>query len=286
LSHRYCGRHFSTEELARIRHLIAEAPGRTRAELSRLTCQALGWYKPDGGLKDMSARVAMLRMHRDGLIELPPPRHHRRPRATVAITSQTDPGPAIVSPARALTPLRLQAVQNRHDSRLWNEYIHRYHYLGYQPLPGAQLRYLLFCDQQPIALLGFGAAAWQVAPRDHYIGWSHEQRQRHLPLIVNNARFLILPWVQSRNLASMILAKAARLLPAHWQQRYGYRPVLLETFVEKPRFQGTCYQAANWVYLGQTKGRGKLGPARKQSVPIKDLWVYPLNQHFREVLTR
>ncbi len=285
MSHRYCARHFSAEDLARIRRLIAEAPGRTRAELSRLTCQMLGWYKPDGGLKDMSARVAMLRMHRDGLIELPPPRRSR-PQAKVAITSQTDPGPAIVSPARALTPLRLQAVQNRQDSRLWNEFIHRYHYLGYQPLPGAQLRYLIFSNQQPIALLGFGAAAWQVAPRDRYIGWSHEQRQRHLPLIVNNARFLILPWVQSQNLASMILAKVARALPGHWQQRYGYRPVLLETFVEKPRFQGTCYQAANWVYLGQTKGRGKLGPTGKPSVPIKDLWVYPLDQHFRQVLTR
>jgi hypothetical protein len=285
LSHRYCGRHFSAEDLVRIRCLIAEAPGRTRAELSRLTCQALGWYKPDGGLKDMSARVAMLRMHHDGLIKLPPPRHPR-PRATMAITSQTDPGPAIVSPARALTPLRLQPVQNREDSRLWNEFIHRYHYLGYQPLPGAQLRYLIFSGSQPIALLGFGAAAWQVAPRDRYIGWSHEQRQRHLPLIVNNARFLILPWVHSRNLASLILAKAAKVLPRQWRERYGYTPVLLETFVEKPRFQGTCYQAANWVYLGQTQGRGKLGPARKQSVPIKDLWVYPLAQCFREVLTR
>jgi hypothetical protein len=285
VSYRYCGRHFRAEEIAQIRRLIAEAPGRTRAELSRLTCQVLGWYKADGGWKDMSARVAMLRMHRDGLIELPPPRHPQ-PRATVAITSQTDPGLPIVSPARALTPLRLQPVQNRQDSRRWNEYLHRYHYLGYQPLPGAQLRYRIFSGPQLIARLGFGAAAWQVAPRDRDIGWRPEQRTRHLPLIVNNARFLILPWVHSRNLASMILAKAARLLPRQWQQQYGYRPVLLETFVEKPRFQGTCYQAANWLYLGQTQGRGKLGPARKQSVPIKDLWVYPLDQHFRQVLTR
>ena len=164
MSHRYCGRYFSAEDIARIRRLIAEVPGRSRAELSRLTCQALGWYKPDGGLKDMSARVAMLRMHREGLIELPPPRRSR-PQVTLAITAQTDPGPAIVSPARALTPLRWQAVQNRHDSRLWNAFIQRYHYLGYQPLPGAQLRYLIFSAQQPIALLGFGAAAWQVAPR-------------------------------------------------------------------------------------------------------------------------
>jgi hypothetical protein len=183
-------------------------------------------------------------------------------------------------------PLLLQRVQNKRDSRLWNEYIQRYHYLGHKPLPGAQMRYILFSQEQPIALLGFGAAAWQTAPRDRYIGWSHEQRKRNLPLIVNNARFLILPWVQSKNLASMLLAKVARVLPGHWQEIYGYRPVLLETFVEKPRFQGTCYKAANWAPLGQTKGRGKLGPAGKHSVPIKDLWVYPLDRRFREVLTR
>ncbi len=285
MSHRYCGRDFHTDEIELIRRLIAEDPARTRAELSRLTCRALAWYQADGGLKDMSARVAMLRMHVDGLIALPPPRG-KRPEATVSITSQTDPGPPICQPARALLPLRWQRVQHTPESRLWNEYIQRYHYLGHKPLPGAQMRYFLYWQAQPIALLGFGAAAWQTAPRECYIGWSHDQRQRNLPLIVNNARFLILPWIQSKNLASMLLAKAARVLPSHWQERYGYRPVLMETFVEKSRFQGTCYKAANWVYLGQTKGRGKLGPAGKQSVPIKDLWVYPLDRHFRQVLTQ
>ncbi|MCP3880689.1 MAG: DUF4338 domain-containing protein, partial [Sulfitobacter sp.] len=270
MSHRYCGRDFHADEIERIRHLIAEDPTRTRAELSRLTCRALKWFKADGGLKDMSARVAMLRMHEDGLIALPPPRG-KRPDPRVRLSARSDPGPSLNQPARALTPLTLQRVRQKAQSSLWNEYIQRYHYLGHKPLPGAQLRYLVYCAEQPIALLGFGAAAWQSAPRDRYIGWSHEQRQRNLSLIVNNARFLILPWVQSKNLASMILAQAARTLPNHWQEVYGYRPVLLETFVEKRRFRGTCYKAANWVYLGQTQGRGKLGPAGKQSVPIKDL---------------
>ncbi len=283
--HRYCGRDFHVDEIALIRRLIAEDPDRTRAELSRLTCRALAWYKADGGLKEMSARVAMLRMQADGLIELPPPRC-KRPDATITITSRTDSGQPIRKPARALMPLILRRVQKKQDSRLWNEYIQRYHYLGHKPLPGAQIRYILFSQEQPIALLGFGAAAWQTAPRDRYIGWSHEQRKRNLPLIVNNARFLILPWIQSKNLASLLLAKVARVLPGHWQEIYGYCPVLLETFVEKPRFHGTCYNAANWVYLGQTKGRGKLGPAGRQSVPIKDLWVYPLDRRFRDVLTR
>lgn len=282
--HRYCGREFHAEEIAQIRQLIAEDPARTRAELSRLTCRRLAWYKADGGLKDMSARVAMLRMHTDGLIELPPPRG-KRPDPRVRLSALSDPGPPLDQPARALAPLSLQRVHQKAQSSLWNEYIQRYHYLGHKPLPGAQLRYLVYSAEQPIALLGFGAAAWQSAPRDRYIGWTHEQRQRNLSLIVNNARFLILPWVQSKNLASMILARAARTLPDHWQELYGYRPVLLETFVEKRRFRGTCYKAANWIYLGQTQGRGKLGPAGKQSVPIKDLWVYPLDRHFRDPLT-
>jgi hypothetical protein len=184
-----------------------------------------------------------------------------------------------------LPPLQLKLVHQRDDSRLWNEYIHRYHYLGYAPLPGAQLRYFITCGDKFLALLGFGASAWQCAPRDQFIGWQHDQRKKNLHLIVNNARFLILPWVKSKNLASKILAIAAKRLPADWQARYKYRPVLLETFVEQNRFAGTCYKAANWTCVGQTKGRGKLGPAGKQSVPIKDIWLYPLAQNFRRLLT-
>lgn len=281
MSVRYCGRDFSDEELTQIRRLIAEHPTCHRAQLSRMTCQALQWYKPDGGLKAMSARVAMLRMQDDGLISLPPPRR-TRPDPTVHLTDRTAPGTPIARPAGALRPLTMQRVQCKPESQLWNEYIERYHYLGHKPLPGAQLRYLIYADNQLIALLGFGAAAWQTAPRDRYIGWDHEQRKKNLHLIINNARFLILPWVQSKNLASMILAMAAKRLPDDWQAQYAYRPVLMESFVEKPRFEGTCYKAANWRYLGQTKGRGKLGPAGKQSVPIKDLWVYPLNTAFKE----
>ncbi len=284
MSVRYCGRDFSPEELTQIRQLITEDPERSRAELSRLTCQTLQWYKADGGLKDMSARVAMLRMQDDGLITLPPPRC-KRPDPTVHLSDQTNPGLAIEQAAGTLAPIRLQLVQHKSDSRLWNEYIERYHYLGHKPLPGAQLRYFVYAKNQPIALLGFGASAWQTAPRDLFIGWSHEQRKKNLHLVVNNARFLILPWVQSKNLASMILSKVAKRLPDDWQEQYNYRPVLLETFVEKPRFEGTCYKAANWKYLGQTKGRGKLGVSGKQSVPIKDLWIYPLNTAFRALLT-
>jgi len=284
MSHRYCGRDFSDHEIAEIRRLIAEDPSRTRADLSRLTCRALDWYKADGGLKEMSARVAMLRMQADALIELPAPRCPR-PQSRIRFTPATEPAPPLRVPVHALPPLQLQTVTQRTDSRLWNEYIHRYHYLGYHPLPGAQLRYFVTTGQQRLALIGFGASAWQCAPRDRHIGWSHAQRQRNLHLIINNARFLILPWIQSKNLASKILALTARRIPDDWQRRYGYRPVLMETFVEKERFTGTCYKAANWRYMGQTQGRGKLGPSGKQSVPIKDLWLFPLESQFRHLLT-
>ncbi|MCP4993410.1 MAG: DUF4338 domain-containing protein [Gammaproteobacteria bacterium] len=282
---RYCGRDFSEEEIKQIQSLIAEDATRSRAELSRLTCQALAWYKPDGGLKEMSARVAMLRMQEDGHLLLPPPRN-KRPDPSVRITPKTDQGEVIEMPVSQLSPLRLEQVKQKSQSRLWNEYIHRYHYLGHKLLPGAQLRYFVYTKAQPIALLGFGAAAWQTAPRDNYIGWNHEQRKRNLHLVVNNARFLILPWIKSHNLASKILSLVAKVLPDHWQAQYGYRPLLLETFVETPRFKGTCYKAANWVLLGQTKGRGKLGPSGIQSVPIKDLLVYPLDRNFQDLLRR
>ena len=282
---RYCGRVFSKQELDLIRQLISDNPSTLRAELSRLTCQALHWFKIDGGLKEMSCRVAMLRMQDDGLIKLPPPRHRHRPANKVRFTAATFPMPVINKPVHALPPVQLRLVRGKQQSRLWNEYIHRYHYLGYKPLPGAQLRYFVISNEQIIALLGFGASAWQCAPRDKYIGWTHDQRKNKLQYIVNNARFLILPWVKSKNLASKTLSLVCQRLPHDWQEHYGYRPALLETFVEKDRFAGTCYKAANWIPVGQTKGRGKLGPAGKISVPIKDIWLYPLGRNFRHVLT-
>lgn len=282
---RYCGRDFSKQELDLIRQLISENPSATRAVLSRLTCQAVHWYKIDGGLKEMSCRVAMLRMQDDGLIKLPAPRHRYCPANNVQFTSATAPKPGINKPVHALPCVQLRIVMGRQQSRLWNEYIHRYHYLGYKPLPGAQLRYFVISENNIIALLGFGASAWQCAPRDKYIGWTHDQRKKKLQYIVNNARFLILPWVKCKNLASKILSLTSHRLSRDWQGHYGYQPVLLETFVERDRFAGTCYKAANWVLVGQTKGRGKLGPAGKISVPIKDLWLYPLERNFRHILT-
>jgi len=281
----YCGRSFSPEELEIIRRIIAEDPRRTRAHISRLVCKTLSWYKPDGGLKDMSCRVALLRMQKDGLLTLQPPRHaQKKCRPRIQITTATDPRAPITTPVNALPQFQLKLVANQRQSTLWREYIHRYHYLRYKPLPGAQLRYIATSNGQTLALLGFGAAAWKTAPRDNFIGWNSEQRKKCLHLIINNARFLILPWVKSKNLASKLLAMVAKRLPEDWNAHYGYQPVLLETFVESNRFHGTCYKAANWIYIGQTKGRGKLDVHNNAPLPQKAIWLYPLIPTFREIL--
>ncbi len=223
-------------------------------------------------------------MQADGLIRLPPPRNPR----PVAYRSYPHIEQAVLEPssipAVELATLKLDLVLTKADSLLWNAYIERHHYLGHQLMPGAQLRYFVRTAGHIVAALGFGASAWKVKPRDQVIGWTTEQRQRNLHLVVNNARFLILPWIQCKNLASRILALVSRRLPADWHARYAYRPILLETFVEKPRFTGTCYKAANWQHLGDTQGRGKLDTLHRNAQPIKSIWIYPLARHFQRQL--
>jgi hypothetical protein len=278
---KYCGRAFTEEDITLIQQLIEDTPGINRQGLSRRFCEEVGWRKADGGLKDMSCRVAFLRMQRDGHIRLPAPRRpHYRPGTKRTLFAL--PQPEITKKAGEYD-LSIELV-GKDSSSLWNEYIDRYHYLGYTPLPGAQLRYFIKADGQVLALLGFGAAAWKTAPRDTYIGWDAERRKRNLHLIVNNARFLILPWVRSKNLGSKILAMASRRIVSDWLKRYNYEPVLLETFVEKERFLGTCYKAANWIYVGDTQGRGKLDVHKEYKLPVKGIWLYPLTKDFRRRL--
>jgi hypothetical protein len=279
----YCGREFTETDRELIQRLLIDHPGINRSKLSRLFCEAAGWRKADGGLKEMSCRVAFLRMHRDGHITLPLPtkpcnNNKKEPKRTLF----AEPQPQICRKAGEYD-LSIELV-GKDSSSLWNEYIDRYHYLGYTPLPGAQLRYFIKADGQVLALLGFGAAAWKTAPRDTYIGWDAETRKRNLHLIVNNARFLILPWVRSKNLGSKILAMASKCIGGDWLKRYNYEPVLLETFVEKERFLGTCYKAANWIYVGDTQGRGKLDVHKEYKLPVKGIWLYPLRKDFRRRL--
>jgi len=284
--YRYCGRDFSGAQLDEIRQIIASDERLNRVKISRRVCEVFGWYKLDGGLKEMSCRVALLRMERDGLIRLPPPQKGNGNRtARVSITRASDPQFPVCMGAGDLGPLRLELVV-KGSSKLWNELIERYHYLGYKTLPGAQLRYFVFSGSRLLAVLGFGASAWSVVGRDSHIGWTASQRKNNLHLIVNNARFLILPWIQSRNLASRILSLACKQIKDDWHSRYNYSPVLLETFVEIDRFTGACYRAANWKEVGITSGRGKLGKSGQEKLPKKYILLYPIAKDFKEKLCR
>jgi hypothetical protein len=280
-----CGRSLNLSDIELIRQIIRSDPAATRERISREVCRAWSWFKPDGGLKDMSCRVLLLKLHRLGLITLPKPRNgNANGRKHSRRTEQGEPREKIVGPLASLLPLELKRVVAKKDSYLWNEFIDRYHYLGYSPLPGAQIRYLVGSSAGYLAAVGFSAAAWCVAPRDDFIGWSAKRRIQNLHLVVNNSRFLILPWVNCKHLASKILSLCARRLPGDWRQVYGYKPVLMETFVEKERFHGTCYRAANWIFVGSTQGRGKLDRHKEYKLPVKDIYLYPLDKDFRKFL--
>jgi hypothetical protein len=283
---RYCGREFSAAELDHIRQLVELRPVLGRVALSRRVSQDLGWLNVLGQPKEMSCRVALLRMEKDGLIVLPPPliKPGRRERR-LELTAASDPQEPVQGSVRALEPLVFERVAKGLRSSLWNELIQRYHYLGYQPLSGAQMRYLVWsADGRLLAVLGFGASAWQVQPRDQHIGWNHPQRVRGLHRIVNNARLLVLPWVRCPGLASHLLSAIPTPLRTDWTLRYGYEPVLLESFVEIPRFCGASYRAAAWIRLGQTQGRGKLEKHNQRVLPLKEIWIFPLHPDYRQVL--
>jgi hypothetical protein len=208
----------------------------------------------------------------------------------VRVTERSAPEPELTGSAGQLEPLQLEVVGkgSEADSRLWVELMERYHYLGYRVPVGAQLRYLVRsarCPDRALACLLWTSPAWKMSVRDGWIGWTDAQRRRNLQRIVNNARFLILPWVRVQGLASKILSHCARQIAPDWENRYGYRPLLLETLVDGGRFQGTCYRAANWIWLGRTRGRGRMDRANLlEGQAVKEVYVYPLCRQARERL--
>lgn len=279
------GRPFGEGGLQLVREELAACPGASRAELARRVCRRLGWRRPGGEFSLMSARVALLRLHRRGLLPLPPPRSVNNNARPIAVRQVDWPAQEpIPGKVDQLPGLALHPVTDAPQSQLYNALMARYHYLGFVTMAGAQIRYLIAWKRGILGALGFGAAAWQVADRDRFIGWDHPRRQAHLHRIVNNGRFLILPWVRCLNLASKVLALSVGRLAEDFHQRYGYRPVLVESFIQEDRFQGSSYQAANWLRVGQTRGRGKKGQWHEPRLPLKSIWVYPLERRFRQIL--
>lgn len=277
------GRELSAEDLEVI-HQIASQPGQTRRSISQAVCERFGWRQDNGRPWDMACRYLLLRLQEKGLLTLPPPRMRPGKRRPLVLTAAAEPQSVMEVPVGRLGPLQCQRIDAIPLATLWNEYIHRYHYLGLGTLVGPHIRYLIGFEGGWLAAMGFCGAAWALRPRDEWIGWSPTQRQKRLHLVVNQARFLILPWVHSKNLASHLLSLSARWLTQDWEVTYGHRPLLLETFVDSRRYAGTCYRAANWIHLGLSQGRGKMDRHTRRELPVKDIYVYPLHRRAQEQL--
>ncbi|MFQ5454324.1 MAG: DUF4338 domain-containing protein [Candidatus Zixiibacteriota bacterium] len=287
-SHRFCGRTFNVDEVDQIKEIVSTCNGISRTELANTVCELFDWKRPTGKLKTVECRQFLEHLADQGVLDLPD-RKSGRPKGVKVTVKRTDKGQSseiITGNVNDFRPLKLRKVTTKAQRELWYEYVDRYHYLGYQLPFGAQLRYFIESGNIILGCLQFSSPAWKMAARDRWIGWSNEQRQRNLQKVVNNSRFLILPWVKVKNLASSILAMAIRSICKDWQSSYGYRPAVMETLVDKSRFAGTCYKAANFIYVGTTTGRGRMDrdhAGHKRSP--KDIYVYPLSSRFRQELS-
>jgi len=274
----FCGRTFSAREVQLMRQTVADFAALGVTEISRTVCELLGWKRANGKLKNHECRQLLERLQAEGVLTLPVLRNlgGRGPRQIDLRQQRFEPEP-LACAARECEPLELALVEGPTESRCWREQVERYHYLGCRVPFGAHLRYWVRNRHGELACLLWTSPAWKMHCRDVWIGWSDERRRHNLPWIVNNGRFLILPWVRVPGLASKILALSARKMPEDWQARYGHRPLLLETLVDAQRFRGTCYRAANWIHVGQTTGRGRMDQQHKtHGQAIKDIDVYPL----------
>jgi hypothetical protein len=282
------GRVVSGQELAWLRQWIADHPQWSRKRLSRELCQEWDWRNGRGQMKDFAARAFLEKLDARGLLVLPAlqlQRSHPRPKpdATKLVNWPTDP---IAEPLRELGPWQWLAPRvGTPEVRRFDVYLQRYHYLGLRVV-GQNMKYLVRDKQgRDLACLLFGAAAWRAGARDQFVGWDQTQRAAALHYLANNTRYLILPWVKVAGLASHLLSQAARRLNKDWQNKYGHPLHLLESFVERGRFSGTCYRAANWLCVGQTRGRGRQGAnPLTPTEPAKDVYLYPLTRHFRRHL--
>jgi hypothetical protein len=275
------------EDLVLIRQLIEQEGARGRSHLSNRLCEIWDWRQANGSFRQIACRDLLCRLDARGLIELPARLSAVR---GTGYRNQT-PTPALLNSAPLpgtlgewCDELSLQLVGDSKQLALYKGLVGTYHYLGYQQATGAQLKYIAYLQDRPLACLSFGPAAWKIGPRDQFVGWSAPARRHHLPAVVNNDRFVILPWVQIKALASFLLATAMHRLRGDWQRIYGQDLVLVESFVEQERFAGFAYAAANWICVGQTVGRGRNDRTHAEGAPLKNIWLYPLRRDFRVVL--
>ncbi len=282
----YRGRNVTASDIVVIKEIIAAHPDGSRRLISKEVCKAWDWRQANGTLKDMVCRSLLLLLQSEGLIKLPPPKcklpnplANRKKPIRIAV-DQTP----IQCPIDELYPIHLRQVRRTRLEKLFNSLISEHHYLGYTQPVGEHLKYMAFANSLPLACLAWSSAPWYIGARDRFIGWSPETRQKNLHLIINNTRFLVLPWIKVPHLASHLLALSRHRVSLDWESVYNHPVFLLETFVDTKRFQGTCYKADNWIYVGKTTGRGKLSTSTKPTLSKKAVYVYPLTKNFRDGL--
>ena len=279
------GRDFTDEDLWVIKETVRRFPKLSQTELAHTICENLNWVTPNGRNKVESCMQLLTRLDSEGSIKLPKKRRPDTLNQTHIITTSRTDTPGEINCDLSEVGVQLRPVLGKLEVSLWNEYVERYHFLGYKRPFGAHQRYFILSQHgQPLGCILFAAAAWALEARDQWIGWTQTDRSKRLHLVVNNTRFLIFPWVAVKNLASKSLSLVIKRIRADWQERYNYQPVLLETFVDTEKYLGTCYRAANWVFLGQTAGRGRMDRHNKKPFTRKHIYVYPLVADFRSYL--
>jgi len=278
-------RTISDADIVQIQATVDALWSQGRKHISKVLCRQWNWFQPNGRLKDMACRELLLTLSRKALITLPPrltsANNEKRNRTIPAVNINQSP---LQEKLASLGLVDLKPVRNTKLEPLYNSLIHQHHYLGYRQIVGNHLKYIAFIADRPVACLGWGSAAWKLKSRDDFIGWDAKTRKNKLHFVANNTRFLILPWVSVKFLASKLLALNARRISDDWLQTYNYPLYLLETFVEKSRFKATCYKAANWILTGQTKGTAKKGHIHLNHGNIKNVYLYPLRKDFRKKL--
>jgi len=286
LDTRYRGRVATTDDIELINRLISAYPDYSRRALSVKFCKVTNWVQPNGALRDMVCRGFMLELDRAGYIKLPAKKFNTHnplanPSKPAEIAIDKTP---MVATLKDIAALEFKQVRRSNSEKLFNSLISQYHYLGYTQPVGEHLKYIVFAGKRPVSCIAFSSAARHIGPRDRFIGWDALSRKQYIHLICYNTRFLVLPWIHIDCLASHILGKIVRIISKDWQKTYNHPVYYIETFVDRQRFKGTCYKAANWTCLGDTKGLGKNNKTRKPNRSIKAVYGYPLAKDFRKSL--
>jgi hypothetical protein len=280
----YSGRNFTSEEIELIKWTRKKYPQLSRTELTRTICEFLEWTTTAGRAKTPQCRAFLELLEEAGLIELPALDIAKQRRPSKLKTVEIQIGNPISCNLKEIEPIHLEIARAGNDLKLWRQYVNEYHMLGDKKVFGSRLSYFIKARDTILGCLQFSASSWALNSRDEWIGWTVQDRKQRLHLIVNNSRFLILPGIKVKNLASKVLSIAIKQIQADWLREYCYAPVLLETFVDTSHFAGTCYKASNWIYLGETQGRGRMDRNKEYSLSRKAIYMYPLQKDFKDCL--